>query len=70
MCIRDRKYIEAIKIDFSSNQATLNIEKLPQIQYAVVKNSVDTFNINIIDENIITENNEISGEIKIELKDE
>ena len=64
------KYIEAIKIDFSSNQATLNIEKLPQIQYAVVKNSVDTFNINIIDENIITENNEISGEIKIELKDE
>ena len=64
------KYIEGIKIDFSSNQATLNIEKLPQIQYAVVKNSVDTFNINIIDENIITENNEISGEIKIELKDE
>ena len=64
------KHIEAIKIDFSSNQATLNIEKLPQIQYAVVKNSVDTFNINIIDENIITENNEISGEIKIELKDE
>jgi hypothetical protein len=64
------KYIEAIKIDFSSNQATLNIEKLPQIQYAVVKNSVDTFNINIIDENIITENNEISGEIKIKLKDE
>ena len=64
------KYIEAIKIDFSSNQATLNIEKLPQIQYAVVKNSVDTLNINIIDENIITENNEISGEIKIELKDE
>ena len=64
------KYIEAIKIDFSSNQATLNIEKLPQIQYAVVKNSVDTFNVNIIDENIITENNEISGEIKIELKDE
>ena len=64
------KYIEAIKIDFSSNQATLNIEKLPQIQYAVVKNSIDTFNINIIDENIITENNEISGEIKIELKDE
>ena len=64
------KHIEAIKIDFSSNQATLNIEKLPQIQYAVVKNSVDTFNINIIDENIITENNEISGEIKIKLKDE
>ena len=64
------KYIEAIKIDFSSNQVTLNIEKLPQIQYAVVKNSVDTLNINIIDENIITENNEISGEIKIELKDE
>ena len=64
------KYIEAIKIDFSSNQATLNIEKLPQIQYAVVKNSVDTFNIYIIDENIITENNEISGEIKIKLKDE
>ena len=40
------------------------------MQYAVVKNAVDTFNVNIIDENIISENNKISGEIKIEIKDE
>jgi hypothetical protein len=64
------KYIDAIEIDFTSNQATLDLLKLPQIQYAVVKNTVDTFDINIIDEDIITENKEISGQIKIELNNE
>ena len=64
------KYIDAIEIDFTSNQATLDLLKLPQIQYTVVKNTVDTFDINIIDEDIITENKEISGQIKIELNNE
>ena len=64
------KYISGMKIDFSTNQATLDLLKLPQIQYAVVKNTVDTFDINIIDEDIITENKEISGQIKIELNNE
>ena len=41
------KYISGMKIDFSTNQATLDLLKLPQIQYAVVKNTVDTFDINI-----------------------
>jgi hypothetical protein len=36
----------------------------------VVKNTFDTFDINIIDEDIITENKEISGQIKIELNNE
>jgi len=40
------------------------------MQYTVVKNAVDTFNVSIIDENIINENNKISGQIKIEIKDE
>jgi len=64
------KYIESVEIDFKLNQATLDLLELPQMQYAVVKNAVDTFNVNIIDENIINENNKISGEIRIEIKDE
>jgi hypothetical protein len=40
------------------------------MQYTVVKNAVDTFNVKFIDENIVNENNKISGEIKIEIKDE
>ena len=40
------------------------------MQYTVVKNAVDAFNVNVIDENILNENNKISGEIKIEIKDE
>ena len=48
----------------------MDLLKLPQIQYAVVKNTVDTFDINIIDEDIINENKEISGQIKIELNNE
>ena len=64
------KYIESVEIDFKLNQATLDLFELPQMQYTVVKNAVDTFNVNIIDENIVNENNKISGEIKIEIKDE
>ena len=64
------KYIESVEIDFKLNQATLDLLELPQMQYTVVKNAVDAFNVNIIDENILNENNKISGEIKIEIKDE
>ena len=64
------KYIESVEIDFKLNQATLDLSELPQMQYTVVKNAVDAFNVNVIDENIINENNKISGEIKIEIKDE
>ena len=64
------KYIESVEIDFKFNQVTLGLLELPQMQYTVVKNAVDTFNVSIIDENIINENNKISGQIKIEIKDE
>ena len=64
------KYIESVEIDFKLNQATLDLLELPQMQYTVVKNAVDAFNVNVIDENILNENNKISGEIKIEIKDE
>ena len=64
------KYIESVEIDFKLNQATLDLLELPQMQYTVVKNAVDTFNVSIIDENIFNENNKISGQIKIEIKDE
>ena len=64
------KYIESVEIDFKFNQVTLGLLELPQMQYTVVKNAVDTFNASIIDENIINENNKISGQIKIEIKDE
>jgi hypothetical protein len=64
------KYIESVEIDFKLNQATLDLFELPQMQYTVVKNAVDTFNVKFIDENIVNENNKISGEIKIEIKDE
>ena len=64
------KYIESVEIDFKFNQVTLGLLELPQMQYTVVKNAVDTFNVSIIDENIVNENNKISGQIKIEIKDE
>jgi len=64
------KYIESVEIDFKFNQVTLGLLELPQMQYTVVINAVDTFNVSIIDENIINENNKISGQIKIEIKDE
>jgi hypothetical protein len=58
-------YLKSVDIDFNSNEAVLFLEGLPQIQYRLIKNTVGRLNVEIIDENLVSNENLISGEIKI-----
>ena len=58
-------YLKSADIDFNSNEAVLSLEGLPEIQYRLIKNTVGSLNVEIISENVASNENLISGEIKI-----
>ena len=58
-------YLKSVDIDFNSNEAVLSLEGLPEIQYRLIKNTVGSLNVEIISENVASNENLISGEIKI-----
>ena len=58
-------YLKSVDIDFNSNEALLSLEGLPEIQYRLIKNTVGSLNVEIISENVASNENLISGEIKI-----
>ena len=58
-------YLKSLDIDFNSNEAVLSLEGLPEIQYRLIKNTVGSLNVEIIGENVASNENLISGEIKI-----
>ena len=58
-------YLKSVNIDFNSNEAVLSLEGLPEIQYRLIKNTVGSLNVEIISENVASNENLISGEIKI-----
>ena len=58
-------YLKSVDIDFNSNEAVLSLEGLPEIQYRLIKNTVGSLNVKIISENVASNENLISGEIKI-----
>ena len=58
-------YLKSLDIDFNSNEAVLSLEGLPEIQYRLIKNTVGSLNVEIISENVASNENLLSGEIKI-----
>ena len=58
-------YLKSVDIDFNSNEAVLSLEGIPEIQYRLIKNTVGSLNVEIISENVASNENLISGEIKI-----
>ena len=58
-------YLKSVDIDFNSNEAVLSLEGLPEIQYRLIKNTVGSLNVEIINENLASNENLVSGEIKI-----
>ena len=58
-------YLKSVDIDFNSNEAVLSLEGLPEIQYRLIKNTVGSLNVEITSENVASNENLISGEIKI-----
>ena len=54
-------YLKSVDIDFNSNEAVLSLEGLPEIQYRLIKNTVGSLNVEIISENVASNENLLSG---------
>ena len=63
-------YLNNVQIDFNSNEATLSFINLPELQYRLLKNSATSFNIEILNEDILNNENKINGQIKIGFNNE
>jgi hypothetical protein len=63
-------YLNNVQIDFNSNEATLSFINLPDLQYRLLKNSATSFNIEILNEDILNNENKINGQIKIGFNNE
>ena len=59
------KYISDISIDANTSIASIRINSMPDFQFNILKNNAERFNINIIDDDLITNDGLINGILKV-----
>ena len=59
------KYISDISLDANSSIASIKINSMPEFQFNILKNNAERFNINIIDDDLITNDGLINGILKV-----
>ena len=59
------KYISDISLDANTSIASIRINSMPDIQFNILKNNAERFNINIIDDDLITNDGLINGILKV-----
>ena len=59
------KYISDISIDANTSIASVRINSMPDFQFNILKNNAERFNINIIDDDLITNDGLINGILKV-----
>ena len=64
------EYIDKIYIDFNNSKVLIDISEMPLIQYNLIKNISQQFSVDILNEEIMTANNIISGSITVSLLNE
>ena len=64
------EYLDRIYIDFNNSKVLIDISGMPLIQYNLIKNISQQFSVDILDEEVITANNIISGSITVSLLNE
>ena len=64
------KFIDNVEINFNDNIAVLSLDETPTLQYYLIKNISTRFDISIIDEDIRSTPNTVSGKVKIRFNDE
>tara|TARA_Y100000996_G_C22540047_1_gene649687 strand:+ start:691 stop:1854 length:1164 start_codon:yes stop_codon:yes gene_type:complete len=64
------KFIDNVEINFNDNIAVLSLDETPKLQYNLIKNISTRFDISIIDEDIRSTPNTVSGKVKIRFNDE
>ena len=64
------EYLDRIYIDFNNSKVLIDISEMPLIQYNLIKNISQQFSVVILNEEIMTANNIISGSITVSLLNE
>ena len=64
------KYISDISINIDTSEATIQLNSMPDLQFNILKNNSQRFNVNIDDSDIIVNNSSINGALKIKYKNE
>ena len=59
------KYISDISLDANTSIASIRINSMPDFQFNILKNNAERFNINIIDDDLITNDGLINGVLKV-----
>ena len=59
------KYISDISLDANTSIASIRINSMPDFQFNILKNNTERFNINIIDDDLITNDGLINGILKV-----
>lgn len=59
------KYISDISLDANTLIASIRINSMPDFQFNILKNNAERFNINIIDDDLITNDGLINGILKV-----
>ena len=59
------KYISDISLDANTLIASIRINSMPEFQFNILKNNAERFNINIIDDDLISNDGLINGILKV-----
>ena len=59
------KYISDISLDANTSIASIRINSMPEFQFNILKNNAERFNINIIDDDLISNDGLINGILKV-----
>jgi hypothetical protein len=59
------KYISDISLDANTSIALIRINSMPEFQFNILKNNAERFNINIIDDDLISNDGLINGILKV-----
>ena len=62
--------IERVFIDFNQSTMTVSLNEIPSLQFNVIKTFSQQMNISILNEDIISKNNKVSGLITVSFKNE
>ena len=63
-------YLDRIYINFNNSTVVIDISGMPLIQYNLIKNLSQQFKVTILNEEVISPNNIVSGSITVSLLNE
>ena len=62
------KYLESINLDIDQNEADILFSNMPEAQFKIIKGLSQNFDIAILNEDVVMQDNKVSGEIKLGFK--